>query len=287
MKPIYEKLTGCPDEGFIVKEIRGKACNCPWHCHEEVELVWVRESQGYRIVGDSIHSLQRGDLVLLGPNLPHAYQHDGPIAAAQRSAHCVLLQFEERLWSGLLELPAMTPVRRMLGRAAGGLRIADPTRKQVAGMLLEMLKLRGLRRISKFLAILDALAQSRSCKTIAGPGFAASLTSYEQQRISRICQFIDENYHRQVRLGEAAKLAHMSEGAFSRFFRTHVGKTFPAFVNDLRIGRACRLLAETEMNVTEIALACGYRNLSNFNRQFLRLKKDSPSDFRRRMHRHG
>ena len=79
----------------------------------------------------------------------------------------------------------------------------------------------------------------------------------------------------------------MSEGAFSRFFRTHIGKTFPAFVNDLRIGRACRLLAETEMNVTEIALLCGYRNLSNFNRQFLQLKKGSPSDFRRQMRHSG
>ena len=66
-----------------------------------------------------------------------------------------------------------------------------------------------------------------------------------------------------------------------------MGKTFPAFVNDLRIGRACRLLAETEMNVTEIALCCGYRNLSNFNRQFLQLKRLSPSEFRRQMRQPG
>ena len=75
----------------------------------------------------------------------------------------------------------------------------------------------------------------------------------------------------------------MSEGAFSRFFRFHLGMTFPAFVNDLRIGRACRLLGETEMSVTEIALSCGYRNLSNFNCQFRRLKNISPREFRRRM----
>ena len=287
MKPIYEKLIGCPDEGFIVKEIQGDACNCAWHCHTEIELVFVLQSQGYRIVGENIRSLQRGDMVFLGPNLPHAYQHTDRHVAKQTAPHCILLQFEERLWSGLLELPAMAPVRRMLGRAGSGLCIANPTRKQVAAMLLEMLKLRGLRRIAVFFAVLDALAQSRSCKTIANPGFTGSLTSYEQERISRICQFIDENYHRPIRIGEAAKLAHMSEGAFSRFFHTHIGKTFPAFVNDLRIGRACRLLAETEMNVTNIALSCGYRNLSNFNRQFLQFKKGSPSDYRRRMRHPG
>lgn len=283
MKPIYAKLTGCPDEGFIVKEIHGDACNCAWHCHVEVELILTLRSQGYRIIGDSIQSLQAGDMVIVGPNLPHAYQHTERFSTRPTPAHCVLLQFEERLWSSLLELPAMVSVARFLRRAANGLQITGVTRKVVAGMLLEMLKLRGPRRIVAFLAVLDTLAQSRSCATIASPGFAASLTSHEQERISRVCQFIDENYHRPIRIGEAAKLAHLSEGAFSRFFRTHIGKTFPAFVNDLRVGRACRLLAETELNVTEIALSCGYRNLSNFNRQFLQLKKGSPSEFRRQI----
>jgi AraC-like DNA-binding protein len=283
VKPIYERLIGCPDEGFIVKEIHGDACNCSWHCHAEVELVLVLQSQGYRIVGDSIRSLQRGDLVLLGPNLPHAYQHTDRFSVRQSSPHCVLLQFEERLWSDLLELPAMASVRRLLRRAANGLHVMDPARKQVAAMLMEMLKLRGPRRIAAFVAVLDALAQARNCRTIASPGFTTSATSREQDRISRVCQFVDENYHRPLQLREAAKLAHMSEGAFSRFFRTHIGKTFPAFVNDLRVGRACRLLAETEMNVTEIALSCGYRNISNFNRQFLRFKRVSPSEFRRQM----
>ncbi len=285
MKPIYEKLIGDPDEGFIVKEIHGEACNCPWHCHAEVELVLVLESQGYRIVGDNIRSLQSGDLVLLGANLPHAYQHTDRLAARPAAAHCVLLQFEERYWSALWKLPIFVPLRRLLGRAANGLLVREPTRRQVAGILGEMLDVSGVRRLATFLLLLDTLAQSRSCRTIASAGFTALVSSYEQERVGRICQFIFDNYHRPLRLAEVAKLSHMSEGAFSRFFRSHMGKTFPAFVNDLRVGRACRLLADTERDVTEIALACGYRNLSNFNRQFLRLKRSSPTKFRREMAR--
>jgi len=72
----------------------------------------------------------------------------------------------------------------------------------------------------------------------------------------------------------------LSEGAFSRFFRGHTGKTFPQFLNELRIGRACSLLMEGDLNVTEIAYECGFANLSNFNRQFLRLKGLSPREFR-------
>jgi len=283
VKPIYEKLVGCPDDGVVVKEIHGEACNCPWQYPAEVELVVGRQSQGYRIVGDNIRSLQRGDLVLLGANLPHAYQHTDPRRASSQPPHSVLLQFAERDWIGLFELPAMAPIRRLLRRASQGLEIVDPTRKHVSAMLLDMLKLHGAGRIAAFIALLDALAQSRSCHPIASSSFRASPHGREQERVGRVCQFIDQNCHRPLNLGEVAKTVHLSEGAFSRFFRAHVGKTFPAFVNDLRIGRACRLLTETEMGVTEIALICGYQNLSNFNRQFLRLKGIPPGEFRRRM----
>ena len=144
--------------------------------------------------------------MLLGPNLPHAYQHKDRLATRrQPPAHCVLLQFEERLWSGLLELPTMEGVRRMLRRAMHGLHIMDPARTKVAAMLAEMLKLRGPRRIAVFLRLLDVVAQSRSCRTIASPGFTASSTSHEQERIGQVCQFIDANYHRPLRIGEVAK----------------------------------------------------------------------------------
>jgi AraC-like DNA-binding protein len=287
VKPIYEKLIGYPEEGFIVKDIHGDACNCRWHCHVEIELVLTLQSHGYRIVGDHIHSLPPGDLVLLGPNLPHAYQHTDRLTPGDKPAHCVLLQFEESLWSPLFELPALSGVRKLLTRAVHGLHFTGPTRKRAAAMLQEMLKLRGVPRIAAFLTLLDTLAQSRSGNTIAIHGFTASLSSYEQERIGRVCQFIDENYHEPLRLLDVAKLCHMSEGAFSRFFRSHMGKTFPAFVNDLRIGRACRMLAETELSMTEIALSCGFQNISNFNRRFLYLKKVSPTEYRRRIQRHA
>jgi AraC-like DNA-binding protein len=51
-------------------------------------------------------------------------------------------------------------------------------------------------------------------------------------------------------------------------------------VNELRIGRACSLLMEDDLNITEVAYECGFTNLSNFNRQFLKLKGLSPCKFR-------
>jgi AraC-like DNA-binding protein len=282
MKPIYERLTRSPDEGFSLKEIWGAECSCPWHFHTEYELILAIKTHGYRIVGDTVTSLDAGDLVLLGPNLPHVYQHeDGP--AGMATAHCILVQFEERSWNSLLELPAMSAIRGLMDRAKLGLQFAGRQRARVATLLADMVGLRGVRRITAFLEILDTLARCRSVRPIASPGFAPVLEHYAEERVNRVWEYINQRLDGVINVPEVARLVHMSEGAFSRFFRAHMGKSFPSLVNELRIGRACRLLTETERPVTEIALACGYRNLSNFNRQFLRLKKITPRSFRRRL----
>jgi AraC-like DNA-binding protein len=284
MKPIFQRLTGALEEGFAFKVIRAPGFDCPWHFHDECELILVQQSRGYRLVGDNLKPLAPGDLVVLGPNLPHIWQNDDGVPCAEPRVHAVLVQFEEKfLGDGLLRLPALAPVRDLLKRAALGLEVIGHTRQRVSAMMVEMARLRGLERIVQFLAILDVLSRSQDCRQISSAGFTAASNPFNQDRMNRVCQFINEHLNQVISLQDLARLVHLSEGAFSRFFRVHTGKTFPTFVNELRVGRACRLLVETEMNITEVALACGFPNLSNFNRQFLRLKRRSPREFRRRV----
>ncbi|HPA16986.1 MAG TPA: AraC family transcriptional regulator [Verrucomicrobiae bacterium] len=281
MRPIFQKLTTFPEEGFAFKEIRGRGFDCPWHFHNECELILVHRSGGYRMLGDHLAALRPGDLVLIGPNLPHIYHNDEGAPGGAPRVHALLIQFEvDCLGEGLMRLPAMRHVQRLLERSALGLEVCGATRARVAELMGKMGRLSGVARIARFLEILDVLARSRECRSLASPGFAASGNPFDQDRMNRVCRHIGDRLDQPIFLSEVARLVHLSDGAFSRFFRTHTGKTFPAFVNELRIGRACRLLAENEMNVTEVAFASGFGNLSNFNRQFLRLKGTSPSHFR-------
>lgn len=282
MKPIFQKLTTFPEEGFAFKEIRGRGFDCPWHFHSECELILVHRSGGFRMLGDHLAALRAGDLVLIGPNLPHIYQNDEGAPGGAPPVRALLIQFEADCFGeGLMRLAAMGHVRRLLERASLGLEVRGATRARVAEMMGRMGRMSGVPRIARFLEILDILARSRECRALASPGFAAAGNPFDQERMNRVCRHIAERLDRPIFLSEVARLVHLSDGAFSRFFRSHTGKTFPAFVNELRIGRACRLLAENELNVTEIAFGCGFENLSNFNRQFLRLKGTSPSEFRK------
>ena len=281
MKPIYEKLVRQREEGFALKTIEGPSFDCPWHFHSEYELILVIESDGCRVVGDSVEPLTPNDLVFLGPNLPHIYQNDGQTPGRGPLIRGVLLQFEESGWSALFAQPAFDAVRRLLRRASLGLSFSGTARDQAVGLLTQMLDLQGVPRVAAFLSLLDLLAQSRHARPLASPGFTTTVSPHDEERVNRVWRFIHENLDSALTLPAAARLVHMSEGAFSRFFHAHLGKTFPDFVNELRVGRACRLLAETPQKITEIALACGYRNLSNFNRQFARLKQCTPREFRR------
>lgn len=282
MKPIFQRLTTEPEEGFTFKAFRSAGFNCPWHVHPEYEVILVLEGRGYRIVGDNITSLGPGDLVFVGPGLPHIWQEEP--ASGSRQVRTLLIQFDERfLGDGLLKLPALEPVRQFLRRTARGLHIVGPTRKKVSAVMQQMTRSKGFRRLLQFLEILSLLASSKDCHPIASPSFAPNFEVFEQERMDHVFQFLTSRIDQDVRIADAARLIHLSEGAFSRFFRAHTGKTFPEFVNALRIGRACRLLTESERNITEVAYACGFTNLSNFNRQFLRLKALSPREFRRQL----
>ena len=109
-----------------------------------------------------------------------------------------------------------------------------PTRKRVKIVMEKMVSSRGLERVLQFLQILGLLADSKDCHPIASPSFAASSQAYDEERMDHVFQFLINRMDQDIRLSDAAQLVHLSEGAFSRFFRTHTGKTFPGFVNDLR-----------------------------------------------------
>ena len=280
MRRVFEKLTQSPEEGFAFKSLHGKSCNCPWHFHPEHELILVLEGAGYRIIGDNYAALTPGDVVLVGANLPHVYQYEECLRKSKRSPHCLLVQFDTALWSSLFELPAFAPTRRLLSRATLGLGVTGAARGTVEGLMRRMADTRGVKRIALFLEILDTLAHSRGCRLISSSAFSPSTDPYNEERVNRVCQHINANLHRRITVAQAAQLVNLSEGAFSRFFRIHMGKTFPAMVNELRIGRACQYLAETDMTITRVAMSCGYNNLSNFNRQFFKLKGMTPREFR-------
>jgi AraC-like DNA-binding protein len=283
MKLIYEKLTLGSDEGSTFKEIRTRQFLCPWHVHSELELILTLQFRGYRMIGDDITPITPGDLVLVGPNLPHIWQLD-ECRSAPEEVRIVLMQFvEDFLGEDFWSIPATYPLRQLFKRARLGLCFTGQTREHVTRIMLDMRATTGLRRMVQFLTVLEILASESECHALASSGYNVVLNPFAQERMDRVFHYLTERLDQPVNQQEVARRAGLSDGAFSRFFKLHFGRTFPEFVNELRVGRACRLLTETDQKITNIAFDCGFNNLSNFNRQFSRLKGTTPREFRRQL----
>jgi AraC-like DNA-binding protein len=283
VKPVFEQTPRAQWESFHCEVVRGDSYHAAWHFHPEYQLTLVIRSNGHRLVGDHIAPLHAGDLVLVGANLPHVWQQDESRSANSGDAvHAVIVRFLETFAGrDFLEIPEMEPVLRLLRRSGRGLQVTGRTREIVTEKMRGLPDLGGLERIGGLLSILDTLARSKELKPIASPGFLPILDSSDQDRMRRVCNYINSHLTGSIDRARVAHEAHLSEGAFSRFFKLRTGKTLPQFVNELRIGRACRLLADGEAKITDVALECGFSSLANFNRRFLEITGFSPRNYRR------
>ena len=89
-----------------------------------------------------------------------------------------------------------------------------------------------------------------------------------------------QHYTEEIKLDDLAALVAMSPSAFSRFFKQYTGRGPVDYIIDVRMGVAARMLVDTTTSVSEICYACGFNNLSNFNRTFKARRGYTPRDFR-------
>jgi AraC-like DNA-binding protein len=281
VKPVYELTPQHAGESFHCEVVRGASYNATWHFHPELQITLALQSRGYRLVGDKIMPLKPGDLVMIGANLPHVWHQDPPHKQPAPEVHAIVVRFRQDLGAeAFMTLPEMAAVRNLFQRAARGLEITGRTRMETTVRLTRLPHLLGLTRLAELLAILDLLAHSRELKPIASVGFVPSLSTDDQERMQRVTSYIDVHLADAIGRTEVAQVAHLSVGAFSRFFKVRTGKSLPEYLNELRVGRACRLLADERAKVTDIALQCGFTSLANFNRRFREITRMSPRDYR-------
>jgi len=282
VKAVLEKTPREQWESFHCETVRATSYHATWHFHPEYQLTLVLESRGHRMVGDNITRLGPGDLVLVGANLPHVW-HQENRGGTGGSVHAIIVRFLDTfLGIEFLERPELEPVRALLRRAARGLHITGRTRDIVADAMHRLAAARGLVRIRELLAILDVLATSREVRPIASVGFVPKFSTDDQERMQRVFRYIDRHLTDEIDRTCAAAEAHLSPGAFSRFFKLRTGRTLPEYVNALRIGRACEMLSNDKWKVASIAMECGFANLANFNRHFRKITDLSPREYRRR-----
>ena len=282
MKPVLEYLPREEEESFVVKFFDYDYYPTPWHYHPEYELVLVTESTGKRFIGDNIQSFGPGDLALIGPNVPHLYRNDPVYYQAQSAlrAKSIVIHFlTSSIGGDFLALPACRKIRELLNKSAMGLQIKDQANAEVTIQMHEILELKGVPRLMKLLDILNTLAETNDKENISNH-LTKGENMKESERLSKVFDYVMKNFLSDITIAEVAALVNMAENSFSRYFSQRTRKKFSAFVNEIRLSHASKLLTDTDQSVAEICYGSGFNNLSNFNRQFKELYGLSPLLYR-------
>ncbi len=281
MRYAYEKIIPGSDRSFHTVDQVGSVIECVFHVHPEYELTYIASSYGTRFIGDNIGMFDVGDLALIGPMVPHHYYNSPRESKSESWGHARVIQFKEDFAGPrLFDLAEMHKIRQMLKQSAFGLTFSMETSQRAQPLIRDIFESTGPQRIILLLQLLALLSETEyhCLSSISGE----KLEVKPDHRMNGILRYINEHLAagQPVTLEKAAAKACMNPQSFSRYFRKTTCKCFIDYINEIKIGKACHLLINTDKTIAEVCYDSGFSNLSNFNRHFLKVKKMSPKHYR-------
>lgn len=281
----FEWIIHSPEQSFRWQEHDFPADICRWNYHPDFELHLINSSIGKQFVGDSIRDFVPGQIVLVGPNVPHDWVSDlAPGEVIQRRS--TVIQFnQELLGHAATTFPEFRELDQLLADAHRGIEFHGQAAAQAAALVRQIGLIKpGLRQMLMFVQVLLLLAEAPERTLLSSEGFIAKGAKLDDKGadvIHESIRYILENLTNGISMSLAAKRAGMSEPSFSKFFKRGTGYNFVDCVRQLRIAKACRLLRDSNMSVTDICFHVGYKNISNFNQHFHVERGMTPSAYRR------
>ncbi|EKN47934.1 MULTISPECIES: AraC family transcriptional regulator [Pseudomonas syringae group] len=274
-----------PDQCFRWYEHDYPYALARWNHHPEFEIHLIRRGSGKLVAGDYIGGFDAGHVALIGPDLPHDWI--GDLAPGEHlPGRDVVLQFDGAALLALRKtLPELGELQRLFEQARRGLEFSGATAVQAARLMEDIGTAQGLERLILFLQLINTLvkAPSQEAHLLASSCYAPTLDARSAERINKAFDYLLSELTNDIRLSVIAQRLEMTDPGFSRFFKRNTGHGFIDLMRKLRIQRACRLLLQSDMSVSDICFEVGYANLSNFNRHFRVETGQTPSDYRRAM----
>ncbi|WP_029904969.1 AraC family transcriptional regulator [Prevotella sp. 10(H)] len=266
---------------FMIFSRIKKEFTFPIHIHKEFELNFIENAAGTkRVVGDSIEEIDDLELTLItGENLRHGWFNHN---CKSQEIKEITIQFHNNLFNEhLLQKNQFQSVKELFEKAKCGVTFSKEAIQEIKPRLYDLSsKYKGAHSVLKLLGILCDLSLDSLSRVLSSQSFNDNSHNYNSRRIEKAYSYILDNYDKEIRLSDVADLIGMTEVAFSRFLKQRTGRTFIDSLNNIRLGHATRMLVDTTHNVAEIALLCGFNNLSNFNRIFKKKKHCTPKEFR-------
>jgi AraC-like DNA-binding protein len=285
MKAHFHKVPISLQNSFSVRQDIQSFFSTIWHYHPEIELHYTLKGEGVRFIGDNISNFSKGDMVLLGQNLPHTWRcrEEYFMENSNLEVEAIVLHFlPECLGRDFLNLPEAYLIPKLFDKAKRGLIVEGEAKERIATLMHSAVEANNLDSLIVLLSILKILAENEDMKTIASPQAQHKTNDSELERLNTIYSYTFSHYKREIKLEEIAAIANLSVTSFCRYFKQTTKKSYNDFLIEIRISHVCRALIEDKLATEVISFECGFNNVSNFYRHFKKVTKMTPFEYKRK-----
>lgn len=279
MKPLLENIETGDDSSIKVKSYTQSLIDVPLHYHPEHEIVFIRKGKGKLFLADTEEEFQTSQLFFIKGNIPHLFEDDGMITGKKNISKVTVVQYRQNLFEKLYNIPEFFALKEL--ETALGYGFKMKMTKKVQDMMDGMEKKSGLPKFNTLLSVLNEIVQDKNKSVLGHFATRSDPIQISYLRIQKMHNFLSGYFSRDISIDEVANVLHLCKTGFCRFVKRETGKTFSEHLNQYRIQHACTLLRQSPDNVMEICYACGYNNPAYFFRQFKKLKRQSPMEYRK------
>jgi AraC-like DNA-binding protein len=269
---------------IFVKEIKTASLNDQFHFHNAYEIALILKGSGRRVVGDSVDVFSGGDLVMIGPNIPHANYSDKENHDKKASPYIysIVIYFQPDWFTEQhMSTPEFSAIRSLLTKLNRGIKINDgETHARVVKLMQKLKNTGGVDALIDLFSILNVVSKSNEYSFLASPRYAAGREQGTIKKLHEVYKYVMEHFTEDIQLDEVASIVHMSTSSFCRYFKRKTQKTFIQFVNEIRIGYASELLIDESLDIAQVCYQCGFNNFTSFNKNFKRFTQKTPSEYR-------
>ena len=234
--------------------------------HEHIELLFILDGSGDILCNETTFPVEPGDLLFVNSTQIHAI-HPNP----SLSYHCILLypaffadiEFDRK---ALIQnhIKGDVYIKDLFSRT-----FREKEQKTIGSDMI----IKGL-----CYALMGYLVQNFTTHQMKDQD--ASQHILKLKRAQMLFDYIAEHYSEPITSEQMARLCHVNESYFCRFFKKNFGRSPLTYLNEYRIEKASALLKKSQKSITEIAMETGYEDINYFSRTFKKLKSLSPTEYR-------
>ncbi len=231
------------------------------HMHRDIELVYVEKGKAKAFFDRKPFEVSNGDLFLSFPNQVHYYEGSTP-----GKYHLVIFS-HEILYGIKNEVLSNTPLENV---------IRLPKDSPIPGLMAQLANMESEYSVTERVGVMNQIMAMVFRKLELKPRIKT-----DNDTLQNIIDYCEKNFTEDIRLEDIAEEIHLNKYHISHLLNQKMGIGFNAYINTLRVDKACDFLKETDKKNSDISSEVGFGSIRTFNRVFIALMGLTPVQYRK------